>query len=124
MIAPAGICGGAAAAGVGAVDNIIVDERGTVQKFDYGGEANCPGAIFSGISVSEQEQRGTQAFAASAKEIAGDFADRLIGRGALARELLFDENQVVANQIENFFNRQKRDGTSPLGGLRDPRVLR
>src|ERR1700745_1877385 len=124
MIAPAGICRGAAAASVGAVDNIIVDERGAVEKFDYGGEAKWPGAIFSRISVSEQEQRGTQAFAASAEEVAGDFADRLIGRGTLARELLFDEDQVVANQIENFFNRQKRDGTSPLGGLARPASLR
>ena len=29
----------------------------------------------------------------------------------------FDEDEVVADQIENFFNRQKRDGTSPWAGL-------
>lgn len=113
MVAPAGVCGGAAAAGVSAVYDVVVDERGAVQEFDYGGEANGTGTIFSGVGVSEQEQRGTQALAASAEKIAGDFADRLIGSGALAREFLFDENEVVANQIENFFNRQKRDGTSP-----------
>jgi len=117
MIAPAGIGGGAAAAGVCAVDDVIVDEGGAVKKFDYGGEANCSRTIFTGVSVGKQEQRGTQALAASAKEIAGDFADRLVSGRALAGELLFDENEVVANQIENFFDRQKRDGTSPWAGL-------
>ena len=117
MIAPAGICGRAATASVGAVNHVVVDERGTVQKFDYSGEANCSGTIFSCVGVGEQEQRRTQALAASTEQIAGDFADRLIGGGALAREFLFDENEVVANQIENFFNRQKRDGTSTWAGL-------
>ena len=117
MIAPAGICGGAAAASVGAVYDVIVYEGGAVKKFDYHSEANCSGTIFAGVSVGEQEQRGAQALATPAQKIAGDFANRLIGGGALARELLFDENEVVANQIENFFNRQKRDGTSPWAGL-------
>jgi len=37
MIAPAGVGGGAAAAGVGAVDDVVVDQSGTVEEFDYGG---------------------------------------------------------------------------------------
>jgi hypothetical protein len=41
----------------------------------------------------------------------------LIGGGALAGEFLFDENQVVANQIEDFLNRQKRDGPSSWAGM-------
>jgi hypothetical protein len=41
----------------------------------------------------------------------------LIGGGALAGELLFDEDEVVANQIENFLDGQKRDGTSSWAGL-------
>ena len=40
VIAPAGIRGGPAAAGVGAVDDVVVDQRGAVQQFDDGGEAN------------------------------------------------------------------------------------
>jgi hypothetical protein len=117
MIAPAGICGRAAAASVSAVYNVVVDEGGAVQEFDYGGETNCAGTIFSSVGVGEQQQRGAQALAASTEKIAGDFAYRLVGGGALARELLFYENEVVANQIKNLFNRQKRDGTSPWAGL-------
>jgi hypothetical protein len=115
MITPARIRRRAAAAGVSAVDYVIVNERSAVKKFNDGGEANCAGTIFASISIGEQEQRGTQALAASTEKIAGDFADRLVGRGALARQFLFDEDQIVAHQIENFFNRQKRDGTSPPG---------
>jgi hypothetical protein len=58
MIAPAGIGGGAAAAGVSAVYDVVVDESGAVKEFDYGGETNGSGAIFAGVSVGEQEQRG------------------------------------------------------------------
>jgi hypothetical protein len=84
-----------------------------VEKFDHGGEADCARTIFSGVGVGEEEKRGAETFAATSEQIAGDFADRLVGRGTLAGKFLFDEHQIVANQIENFFNRQKRDGTSP-----------
>ena len=88
-----------------------------MEKFDNGGEANGAGTIFSCVGIGEKQQSGAQALAASTEEIAGDFADRLIGGGALAREFLFDEDQVVANQIKNFFNRQKRDGAFPWAGI-------
>jgi len=113
VIAPAGIGGRAAAASVSAVDDVVVDERGTMKKFDYSGETDGAWTIFAGVRIGKQKQRWAQAFAASAKKIACDFADRLISGGALAGELLLDEDQVVAHQIEDFFNRQKRDGTSP-----------
>jgi hypothetical protein len=93
-----------------------MDQCRTVQKFDYGGEPNCAGTIFAGVGIGEQQQRRTQAFAASAQKIAGDFADWLIGRGALTGQLLLDRDEVVPDQIKNFFNRQKRDGTSPWAG--------
>jgi hypothetical protein len=51
MIAPAGIGGGAAAARVGTVNDIVVDERGAVEEFDNGGEADGAGAVRTGISV-------------------------------------------------------------------------
>ena len=97
MIAPARIGRGPAAASVSTVYDVVVDECSAVQEFDYGGEANGTGTIFTGVGVGEQEQRGAQALASSAEEIAGDFPDRLIGGGALAGELLFDEDQIVAH---------------------------
>jgi hypothetical protein len=41
----------------------------------------------------------------------------LISAGTLTRQFLFDEDEVVANQIENFLDRQKRDGTFSWAGL-------
>jgi hypothetical protein len=32
---------------------------------------------------------------------------------ALPRELLFDQDEVVANEIKNLFGREQRDGLSP-----------
>jgi hypothetical protein len=51
MIAPAGVGGGAAAASVGAVDDVVVNKRGAVEKFDDCGETNGAGTIRTGISV-------------------------------------------------------------------------
>jgi len=54
MIAPAGVGGGAAAAGVGAVDDVVVDQSGTVEEFDYGGKFDgAAGVAFAsgGIAV-------------------------------------------------------------------------
>jgi len=58
--APTRICGGPAAAAFSTVYDVVVDERGAVQEFDYGGEANGSGTIFTGVGVGEQEQRGAQ----------------------------------------------------------------
>jgi hypothetical protein len=76
MIAPAGVGGGTAAASVGAVNHIVVDESGTVEEFDDGSETNGAtriGGAAAGITVAEKEQRGTEAFAAATEKITGDF---------------------------------------------------
>src|SRR5882724_7433188 len=123
MIAPAGICRGSAATRVRAVDYIVVDKRGAVKKFDYGGQTNRAGTVFTGVCIGEKEQRWAQALATSTEKIAGDFTHGLIGGGTLAGEFLLHEDQIVANQIENFLDRQKRDGTSPGPALRPAYVL-
>ena len=46
MIAPAGIGRRTAAAGVGAVDDVVVNQRGAVKQFDDRGETNGAGAAF------------------------------------------------------------------------------
>ena len=53
MISPAGIGGRAAAASVSAVDDVVVDERGTMKKFDYSGETDGAGTIFAGVGVRQ-----------------------------------------------------------------------
>jgi hypothetical protein len=109
VIAPAGIRGGAAAAGVGTVDDIVVNERGAVEKFDDGGELDgAAGIAFASgsVAVSKQEQCGAEALPSPAEEIAGDFRDGLVGRGALAREFLLDLHEVFAHQFKNLFDGQ------------------
>jgi hypothetical protein len=54
--------------------------------------------------VREQKQRGAEALPSPAEEIAGDFRDGLIGRGALAREFLLNLHQVFAYQFKNLFD--------------------
>jgi len=73
-----------------------------MKQLDYGGETNRTGIPLAGVTAAEKEQSGTQAFAAAAEEIAGDFGYRLEGYGTLARELLLDEDEVVSDEVENF----------------------
>ena len=91
VISPASIGAGAAAAGIGAVNHVIVDQRGAVDHFDHGAETNGAFAAISGRASGQEQQRGTQAFAAAFAKIAGNFADGLDGRAILRRDFLFDE---------------------------------
>src|SRR5947209_19800202 len=112
MVAPTGICRGSAATRVRAVDYIVVDKRGAVKKFDYRGQTNRDGAVFTGVCIGEKEQRGVQALATSTEKIAGDFTHGLIGVGTLAGEFLLHDNQIVTCHIEAFFARQMSEATS------------
>jgi hypothetical protein len=58
MITPAGIRGGAAAAGVGAIDYIVVNQGGAVEEFDYGGQfygAPCVPTASCGVSMTKKQ---------------------------------------------------------------------
>jgi hypothetical protein len=113
MIAPLGIGGRAAAARVRAVDHVVVNQRGTVQEFDDGGEPNGAPILASRIACGKKQERWTQALPSSAQQIPSDFRDRGESRVALPRELLFDQDEVVADEIKNLFSREQRDGWSP-----------
>ncbi len=68
-VAPGGVGGGAAAAGVGLVDDVVVDEGGGVQHLDHGAE---PDAAASGAAERlgrEQQQQGTDALAAAGDQV-------------------------------------------------------
>ena len=88
MVAPAGIGRGAAAARVGAVNHIVMNQRGAVEKFDNGGESDgaaTVGLASGGVAMTKQQESGAKALPSPAEEITGDFGDRLKGRGTLAR---------------------------------------
>ena len=109
VVAPTGVGGWAATSGIGTVDNVVVDERCAVEEFDDGGELDgAAGVAFASgcVAVGKKEQRGAEALPSPAEEIAGDFGDRLVGGGALAREFLLDLHEVFAHQLKNLFDGQ------------------
>ena len=58
MIAPAGVGGGTAAASVGTVDDVVVNESGAVKEFDDGGEFDSAARItFASSSVAVGKQQ-------------------------------------------------------------------
>jgi hypothetical protein len=113
MISPFGIRGRSATARSGAVNDIVMDQRGTVEEFDDRSKANRAAVFAACVARSKKQERRTQALPTAAKQISSDFRDGRKRRVALPRELLFDKNEVVADQIKNFFGRQQRDGVSP-----------
>ena len=74
---------------------------------------NCALSIRAGVTIRKQEQRRAKTLSAPAEKVAGDLADRLKRGSALAGEFLFDQNEVVADKVENFLDGQKRDGVPP-----------
>ena len=52
-VAPGGVGGGAAAAGVGLVDDVVVDEGGGVEHLDDGAEADAASALVQPRALAE-----------------------------------------------------------------------
>src|SRR5262249_49947324 len=96
---------------------VVVDERGAVQKFDYGREADGTGAGVSSITRAEQEERGAKPLASTTQEGASYFGNRFEGGGALTCQLVFDKNEIVAGEIKDFPGCEKRDGLSSYPAL-------
>jgi hypothetical protein len=83
-----------------------------VQKLDHCRKMDGALPIGAGIAVGKEQQGGSQALPSSAEKIAGDFADRLEGSRTLAGKLLFNQDQVIADEVEDFLDGQERDGRS------------
>ena len=107
-VAPGGVGGGAAAAGVGFVDDVVVDEGGGVEHLDDGAEADARvGGAAEGFGGEQQQQRA-DALAAAGHEVVRDVGDDFDVGGGLAGELLLDGGEVVAEEVEDLFC--SRDG--------------
>ena len=113
MIAPSRIRRRTAAARVGAVDHVIVNQSRAVKEFDDCGEFDRAGAAVPGVTRGEQQQRGAKALSSSAKEIAGDFGDRLESSRGLSRQFFFHKDEIVSDEIENLPGCEQRDGFPP-----------
>ncbi len=101
-VAPGRVRRRAAAAGVGLVDDVVVDERRGVQHLDDGAEADAAWAGAAEGFGREQEQQRADAFAAACDEIPRDVGDDLDVGGGLAVEVLLDGREVVAEEVEDF----------------------
>jgi hypothetical protein len=84
-----------------------------VQKLNNGGEADGAAIFAARVACGKKQERGAHALPSPAQQIRGDFRDGREGGIALPRELLFDQNEIVADEIKNLFSREQRDGLSP-----------
>ncbi len=110
MIAPSRIRGGPAAARVGAIDDVVVDQRGAVDQLDDGGKPDGAFAPIAGVACGKQEKSRPQALSAPSQQIAANLRDRLEGGSTLAGQFALDEGEVITDKIENFFCSQQGDG--------------
>lgn len=113
MIAPFRIRGRTASACAGAVNDIVVDQRGAMKKFDDGGKPNRAAVSAACVTRRKEQKRGTQPLPSTTQQIGDNFGDGGKGRVTLPRKFLFDQNEVVADQIKYLLDRQQRDGASP-----------
>jgi hypothetical protein len=97
MIAPLGICRGAAPARAGAVNNIVMDQRGAMKKFDDRSKSNRAAVFAACVVGGKKQKRWPQPLPSAAQQIRGDFRDSRKRRVALPRELLLDLNEVVSD---------------------------
>jgi hypothetical protein len=107
MISPARIGGGPPTPRIGAINHIVMDQRGAVNQLDHGAQAHGNASVVARISGGEQQKRGAQALSSPAKQIAGDFGDGLPRKTSLLREFFLYAREVVAYQIKNLFNREQ-----------------
>ncbi len=113
-VAPGGVGGGAAAAGVGLVDDVVVDEGGGVEHFDDGAEADAGvGGGAEGLGGEQQEQ-GADALAAAGDEVGGDVGDDLDGRCGLDGKFALDGGKVVAEEVEDLDGGRDGEGAHQM----------
>ena len=103
-IAPLGVGGGAAAARLGFVDDVVVDERRGVDDLDHRSQLDRALAGVVHQLAGEQQQRRTQPLAAAGAEVLADLRDRPHAGHGVAAELALDGSEVVVQQVEYFFS--------------------
>ena len=115
FVAPCGVGRGTAAAGVRAVDDVIVNERSGMNQFNNRAEADHAGAGVAQAAGCKQQQRGANALAAAHAQIFGNLRDRAYAGNRVAPQLPFNGREVIAEQIEDFPCRRYRQCTQGLG---------
>src|SRR5579862_481087 len=113
VVAPARIRGRTAAARVGAVDHIVVNQGRAVKEFDNCRELDRGRTAMTGVTRGEQQQRGAKALPSSAEEVARNFGNRQESSRGLSRQFFFHKDEIVSDEIENLPGCEQRDGFPP-----------
>ena len=114
VVAPARMHGEAAAAQVGAVDDVVVHERGGVDELDDRGVEHGAIALVAAQPGRHQQHGGAHALAAAVLDVAAHLGNQRDARLDVADELLLDRLEITADRFEDL--RQ-------VGGDRDVSVL-
>ena len=93
--------GEAAAAQVGAVDDVVVHERGGVDELDDRGIQHGAIALVAAQPGRHQEHGGAHALAAAALDVAAHLGNERNARLDVADELLLDRLEVTADGFED-----------------------
>jgi hypothetical protein len=78
-----------------------------MDQFDDGAQPDRAASPVSCVSRRKQQEGRPKALTSACQQVARNFRHRLDRRTVLERKLLLDLNQVIANEIEYFFRRQK-----------------
>ena len=106
LVAPGGVGRRAAAARVGAVDDVVVDQRGGVHHLHHRAQADGAGAGVAEQVRGEQQQRRPDALAAALAQVFGNFGDGADAGGGVAAQLLLDRHEVFPQQLEDLSRRR------------------
>src|SRR5262249_1338133 len=101
VIAPFDVGGGPAASRLGGVDHVVVDQGGGVDHLDDGAQVDRGPASAAGELGANQQQRGTETFAAARLEVLPDRRDGIHGRDRFGGNVLLDLHQLFVDEVED-----------------------
>ena len=101
VVAPARMDGQTAAPEVGAVDDVVVDQRGGMDELDHRRVEHGAVAGVSAEPRRHQQDRGADPFASAALDVAAHLGDERHAGLDVADELLLDRLEVAADRFED-----------------------
>ena len=103
-VAPLRVGRGAAAPGLGLVDDVVVHQRRGVNDLDHRAQADGAAPLVVEQFRRKQQQRGTDALAAATAQIFANLGDGFDARDRVPPELALNGGQVFAQKLEEFFS--------------------
>ena len=108
VVAPPRVHGEPAAAQLGVVDDVVVDERGGVDELDDRGVEDGPIALIAAQTRGHQQHGRADPLAAARLDVLADRRDQLDLRLDVAGELAIDPLEIGADRLEDLRQRGRR----------------